>query len=52
MKKNKFTNLTNEVGAPIADNDNAITAGAPKTATIQRFVADVLRIGGFLVESP
>ena len=27
MEKKKFTNLTNEVGAPIADNENAITAG-------------------------
>jgi catalase len=27
MEKKKFTKLTNEVGAPIADNENAITAG-------------------------
>ena len=27
MDKKKYTKLTNEVGAPIADNENAITAG-------------------------
>lgn len=35
MEEKKYTHLTNEVGAPIADNENAITAGPRGPVVLQ-----------------